>query len=166
MDNPSDARVGAGLLAAIYTRAPEPSEPEQATVAEQLASCRSLAAELGYDVSEEATITDTGSGTVLGRPGLSALLALIAGGRVAAVFTHTASRLGRPESRPLEALLKVLRARGIPLYVARIPRGYRYDPATGDLAGDAEEIAAANREEWRPPERVPIPREALGDWDW
>ena len=158
MDDSTGTKIGTGRVAAIYARAPEPYEHERPSLAEQLDACRELAVELGYTVTDEATLTETGPGTTVARPGLTALLGLLAHGRVGAVIVYTLDRLARPESKPLEALLKELRRREIPLYVAKIPNGYWYDPATGTLANDPEAVAAASREEWRPPEYI-IPRE-------
>lgn len=159
MDEPTGTRIGAGVVAAIYTRAPEPSEHTRTPVTEQLDVSRALAIELGYTVTGEATLSDTGPGTTMARPGLTALLGLITGGRLGAVIVYTLDRLVRPEGQALEALLKELRRREIPLYVAKIPRGYWYDPPTGRLVSDPEAVKAASREEWRPPEYIIIPRE-------
>ena len=59
----------------------------------------------------------------------------------------------------MQALLRELRRRETPLYVANIAKGYRYDPKTGALLHDPEAVAAANREDARPPEYIVIPRE-------
>lgn len=157
MDEPET--VGAGRPAAVYARAPQPNEREDTPLREQLERCRALAAELGYTTPEGATLADDAPATTLARPGLTTLLRLVIEGGVSAVFVHSVDRLGRPESRALEALVKELRRREVRLYVARTVRGYRYDPRTGELRIDAEEVAASNREEWRPPERLIIPPE-------
>ncbi len=153
------ATVGAGRLAALYTRAPDHTDRERTDVEEQLRACRELAADLGYAVTDEATLSDSGPGTTMARPGLTKLLGLLADGRAAAVIVYRLDRLAKPESELLEALQKQLRRRGVPLYVARAPKGYRYDPATGALTHDPAEVAAANREDARPPEYIVIPRE-------
>jgi hypothetical protein len=159
MADPNGAKVGAGRPAAIYAREPTLSEHERLPVEGQLDACRALAERLGYSVADEATFADAGPNTTMGRPGLTALLGLIAQRRVSAVITHTLDRLARPESKALEALLKELERRDMPIYVAKIPRGYSYDSGTGKLVVDPEAVAEANREEWRPPEYIPIPRE-------
>lgn len=43
--------VGAGRIAVIYGRVPESREHDQTSLEEQLAACRTLAGELGYDVT-------------------------------------------------------------------------------------------------------------------
>ena len=159
MQEQAESRVGAGRLAALYAREPGLSEHERTPVGEQLEACRALASQLGYATSDEATLADTGPGTTMSRPGLTALLGLITQHRVAAVVVYTLDRLARHEGVLLDALLKELRRREVPLYVARTPKGYRYDPATGELAYDTEAVAAANQEDWRPPEYIIIPRE-------
>ncbi len=164
MDQDSGGRVGRGRQAAIYARAPSPSDRERISVEEQLEACRSLAAELGFTVATDAVFTDVGPGTGLGRPGLSALLRAIAQGDVEALFVYTLDRLARAGSNPLEALLKELRRRERPLYLGKTPKGYRYDPATGTLAAEPEAGATANLEEWRPPAEIIIPREDDSDW--
>ena len=68
-------------------------------------------------------------------------------------------RLGKPESEGLNALLRELRRREIPLYLARVPLGYGYHPGTGKLTHDAEAVHRGNMEDWRPPEFIIIPRE-------
>ncbi len=118
-----------------------------------------LARALGYAVTAEATLSDTGPNATLARPGLTALLGLLATGAVAAVIVHTLDRLARPQSLALEALLTELRRRAVPLDIARAPKEYWYDPAAGTLLSDAQAVAAASREEWRPPEYIIIPRE-------
>ena len=154
--------IGDGKLAALYARAPEPSEPERTPIEEQLAACRVLAEALGYAVSDEATFQDAGLGRTMARPGISAMIALIAAGGVDAVVVQSVGRLAQPESTPLEALLKELRRRGIRLYLAHVPRGYRYDPATGELVDDPEEVAEATLDAWRAPAYLPVPRR---DWE-
>jgi hypothetical protein len=151
--------IGAGRPAAIYARESQYNERERTSVEEQIAACRALAATLGYGVSEEATIADQGANTTMTRAGIARLIGLIAQGRAAAVMVHTLDRLGRHESEGLEALLKELRRRAIPVYVARTPKGYEYDPATGKLGHDPAEVHAANLEDPRPPEFIIIPRE-------
>lgn len=152
-------KIGAGRTAALYARAPEAYEQYRAGVDEQLAACRALAGELGYAVSDAATLGDAMPGTTAERPGLTALIGLLARGEASAVIVARLDRLGKPESEFLEALLKELRRRGIPLYLAETPRGYAYDPATGKLVHDAAEVAAANREDWRPPDYIAVPYE-------
>ena len=155
----SRTTVGAGRLAALYARAPDHTDRERTGVEEQLETCRRLAADLGYTVSDEVTLRDTGPGTTMARPGLTKLLGLLADGRAAAVIVHRLDRLARPESDLLAAFQKQLRRRGVPLYVAKTPKGYYYDPATGALLHDSAVVAAANREDARPPEYIVIPRE-------
>ena len=160
-DEQPKGRVGDGKAAAIYARAPEPSEPQRTPVEEQIEACRRLAETLGYAVSREATFTDTGTGHTLARPGLSALIGHLAAGGVGALVVYGVDRIAKRETTPLELLLRELGRREIPLYIANVPRGYRYDPATGRLLDDPDEVDAANREEWRPPESIPIPRSEI-----
>lgn len=94
----------------------------------------------------------------MGRPGLTALLRAIAQGDVEALFVYTLDRLARADSKPLEALLKELRRREVPLYLGKTPKGYQYDSATGALVAEPDAGAAANLEEWCPPEEIIIPR--------
>ena len=150
-------KVGEGRSAVLYARAPDHTEWDRTPVDEQLAACRGLADELGYEVADEAVLTDEGPGTSSARPGLTRLLGLVAEGRAAAVITHTLDRLARDGGTLRETLLRELRRRELPLYVAKVPRGYRYDPATGKLTHDPAEVAEANREDWRPPEYIVIP---------
>ena len=152
-------KVGEGRLAVLYARTPDHTEWERVPVDEQLTSCQALAAELGYAVADEAVLTDEGPGTTSTQPGLSTLIGLVANGRASAVITYTLDRLARDGSKLQETLLQELRRREIPVYVAKVPRGYRYDPATGKLTHDPVEVAAANREEWRPPKYIVIPTE-------
>lgn len=155
----NEATIGVGRVAAIYARAPEPSDLDRTTVAEQLDAGRALAAELGYTVAPAATLSDSGPGTTMARPGLTTLLGLIAKGEAGAVIVYTLDRLARLEGEALRALLKELRRRETPLYVAKRAKGYRYDPKTGALLHDPEAVAAANREDARPPQYIVIPRE-------
>lgn len=158
MEERSQGRIGDGEAAAIYTRAPEPSEPQRTPVEEQIAACRALAETLGYAVADEAVFSDTCSGHTLARPGLSALIGHLAAGGVGALIVYGVDRIAKRETTPLELLLRELSRREIRLYIAHVPRGYRYDPATGRLLDDPDEVDAANREEWRPPESYPVPR--------
>ncbi len=59
----------------------------------------------------------------------------------------------------MEGLLKELHRREVPLYLANTPHGYRYDPETGKLLGDAQAVAAASLLEWRPHDYITLPRE-------
>ncbi len=158
MSDPTEARIGTGKHVAIYARAPHLAEHDRTSVEEQVAACRALAEELGYTVAQDAVLSDTGPASTPSRPGVTSLLGLIAARRVDAVVVYTVDRLARQESKPLEVLLKGLRLREIPLYVAKTPKGYRYDPTTGALVDDPEAVSAANQEEWRPPEYLPVPR--------
>lgn len=151
--------IGAGRVAALYIRESQYNEHDRTPADEQLAACRELATALGYTLTEEATLIDSGPNSTLMRPGITRLIGLIAAGQAAAVVVHTLNRLGRTDSEGLEALLRELRRREIPVYIAHTPKGYRYDPATGKLLNDPEEIHAANREDWREPELIVIPRE-------
>jgi len=157
MEPVRDPRVGVGHTAALYARTPEPSDHLRTPAEEQLAACRGLAAELGYTIGEDTTFTDTSPASTLARPGLTALLGLIARREVNAVIVYTLDRLARPETRQRHILLQELGKRGVPLYVAKIPNGYRYDPVTGNLLAAPE--AGATLEDWRPPEYIIIPRE-------
>lgn len=159
MGDAGAARVGAGRRAVLYARAPEAYEHNRTTIAEQLAAGRALAEALGYSVTEAATFSDALPGTMAARPGLTGLIGLIARHEADAVIVHTLDRLGKPESELLEALLRQLRQRGAPVYLAKPPRGYSYDPASGKLVHDAAEVAAANREDWRRPDYIRVPYE-------
>lgn len=152
-------RVGTGKHVAVYARAPEPSERDRTSISEQLSACRMLARELGYSITDDSTFTDSGPNTTFGRPGLSAMLASVADGSVQAIVTNTVDRLGRAESQLLETLLKELRRRKVPIYTAKLARGYSYSPETGQLLHDPTEVAEANRQAWAPPEHIVIPRE-------
>lgn len=153
--------VGAGRLAALYTRASQPSEYNRVDtdLEEQVAACHALADALGYSVTEETTFRDRGPGTTAERAGLTALIGLVAAGRIVAVVTYTADRLARHGSELQQVLLKELRRREIPVYLARPPAGYSYDPATGALVHDPAAVAVANRADWRPPPYLFIPSE-------
>src|SRR5438874_2176399 len=78
MSDTPTTRVGAGRQAALYARAPQPSERDRTTAAAQLAACRALAAELGYAVADEATLADDAPNTTASRAGFAALLRLLA----------------------------------------------------------------------------------------
>lgn len=159
MGEVTGARVGDGRRIAVYLRRPQFNEHDRTTIEEQRAACLAVAGDLGYGVDDEAIIEEDAPNSSLARAGIARLIELIARGRVAAVIANSLDRLGRPESEGLEALLRELQRRGIPIYVARIPKGYRYDPATGKLLHDPALVAAANREAARPPEYIVIPRE-------
>jgi len=151
--------IGAGRVAALYIRESQYNEHDRTPSEAQLAVCRDLALALGYTVTDEATLLDSGPNSTLMRPGITKLIGLVAAGQAAAVVVYTLNRLGRTDSQGLEALLRELRRRGIPVYIAHTPKGYRYDSATGKLLHDPEAIHAANREEWREPDFIVIPRE-------
>jgi hypothetical protein len=155
--------IGAGQRAVIYARAPQYNEHDRTTVEEQLAACFALAEHLGYTVEADAVVQEDAPNSSLLRPGMTKLIGLVAQQQGTAVITHTLDRLGRPQSEGLEALLRELRRRSVPLYVAKIPRGYGYDPATGKHTHDPALVAAANREDARPPEYIVIPRETEQD---
>lgn len=156
-------RIGAGRRAIVYVRHPQYNERDRTPAAEQLAACLAVADELGYAVAADARLQEDLPNTSLARPGITRLIGLLAGDEADAVITHTLDRLGRPESEGLEALLRELRRREVALYIARVPKGYGYDPATGKLVHDPALVAAANREEARPPEYIVIPRETEQD---
>ncbi len=151
--------IGAGQVAALYIRESQYNEHERIPSEEQLVACRDLALALGYTVTAEATLLDSGPNSTLLRPGITKLIGLVAAGQASAVVIYTLNRLGRTDSEGLEALLRELRRREIPVYIAHAPRGYHYDPPTGKLLHDPEAIHAANREDWREPEYIVIPRE-------
>ena len=157
MQEQTQSKVGDGRIAALYARAPEPSDHDRTTSEEQLQVCLALAQDLGYTVTEAATYSDTGPASTLTRPGLTALFGLIARQEVHAVIVYTLDRLARLETRQREVLLQELHKRNMPLYVAKVPNGYRYDPGTGNLIAEPE--AGATLEDWRPPEYIVIPRE-------
>lgn len=163
MGDRQQARVGSGQGAAVYVRHPQYNERDRTSAADQLAACLAVAADLGYTVADEACIQEDLPNASLARPGITRLIGLLAQGRAGAVITHTLDRLGRPESEGLEALLRELRRREVPLYVAKVPKGYRYDPTSGRLMHDPALVAAANREDARPPEYIVIPRETEQD---
>ncbi len=158
MTDPAGTQFGAGRVAAIYVRVSEAKEQDRTPAQEQLAACRALAGELGYAVTDETTLSDIGSNTTLARPGMTALLGLIARGDAGAVITHTLDRLARPQSTSLGKLLMELRRRDVRLYIAKVAKGYRYDAETGELVNNPRAVAAANLEEWRPPEHTAVAR--------
>ena len=152
-------RVGAGKAILIYAREPQYNERERTSTEEQLAAARALADHLGYTTADEFTIVEQGPNSSMGRRGVSQLIGHVAAGRVGAIVLHALDRLGRPDSESLEALLKELRRREVPLYIARTPGGYSYHPQTGKLIHDPEAIHAATMREWQPPDFIIIPRE-------
>lgn len=152
-------RVGSGQAALIYVRESQYNEHERVTIEEQLAACTALAQRLGYAVSDELTVIERGPNSSMTRAGMMTLIGHVAAGRVGAIITYTLDRLGRPASDALEALLREFRRREVPLYIARTPGGYNYDPQTGKLIHDPEAIHAATLREWQPPEYIIIPRE-------
>ena len=159
MVDDAGARIGAGKRAVVYVRHPQYNERERTSAEVQLHACLALAAELGYTVDDQARLQEDLPNTSLARPGITRLIGLVAQGEAAAIITHTLDRLGRPESEGLEALLREIRRRDVALYVANVPKGYRYDPLTGKLLHDPALVAVANREDARPPEYIVIPRE-------
>jgi len=156
-------KIGVGQRAVIYARAPQFNEHDRTTVEEQLRACLALAEHLGYTVEADAVLQEDAPNSSLVRPGMTRLIGLVAQKQGTAVITHTLDRLGRLESEGLEALLRELRRRSVPIYVAKVPKGYSYDPETGKLTHDPALVAAANREDARPPEYIVIPRETEQD---
>jgi hypothetical protein len=152
-------RIGEGQTILIYVRAPQYNERERTTVEVQLAAAYALAAHLGYTTTDELTIIEEGPNSSMGRRGVTQLIGHVAAGRAGAIIIYTLDRLGRPDSEALEALLRELRRREVPLYVSRTPEGYNYHPQTGKLLHDPEAIHAATLREWQPPEFIIIPRE-------
>ncbi len=134
-------KVGAGRLAAIYTRKPVGSDRDKTPVNRQLELCEQLAMELGYDTSEDLTFVDDGPPTSDSRPGLMALMQALVEGRAEAVIVDKVDRIARYETKMLELFLQGLRHRQIPIYVARMPRGYRYDLGSGRIVRDDPEHA-------------------------
>lgn len=152
-------RIGDGQAILIYARESQYNERERTTAEAQVAAARALAEKLGYTTTDDLTIIEEGPNTSLGRRGITQLIGHVAAGRVGAIVTYSLDRLGRPESEALEALLRELRRREVPLYLARTPGGYSYHPQTGKLVHDPEAIHAATMREWQPPEFIIIPRE-------
>jgi hypothetical protein len=157
------SKIGTGQRAVVYARGPQYNERDRTPVEEQLTACLAMAEHLGFLVEEGTILREDAPNSSLARPGITRLIGLVAQGRVGAMITHTLDRLGRPESEGLEALLRELRRRSVSLYVAKVPKGYGYDPATGRLVSDPALVAEANREDARPPEYVVIPRETEQD---
>jgi hypothetical protein len=161
--DPGGRRVGSGKMALVYAREPQYNERERTSVDDQLIACRALAHSLGYEVSGEVHLIDRDPNSAMSRPGMNTLISLVASGKIGAIVTYSLDRLGKPESEGLEALLRELRRRQIPVYLARTPKGYSYDPTTGRLIHDDEEVHRANMEGWRAPEFIVIPRESEQD---
>jgi DNA invertase Pin-like site-specific DNA recombinase len=152
-------KIGSGQRAVIYARTPQFNEHDRTAVEVQLTACLALAEHLGYTVEPEAVLQEDTPNSSLVRPGMTKLIGLVAQKQGTAVITYTLDRLGRLESEGLEALLRELRRRSVPIFVSKVPMGYSYDPATGKLIHDPALVAAANREDARPPEYIVIPRE-------
>lgn len=152
-------RVGTGKVILIYAREPQYNERERTTVETQLDAAHRLADHLGYTTAEELTIIEQGPNSSMGRRGVTLLIGHVAAGRADAIVIYTLDRLGRQDSEALEALLRELRRREVPLYIAHTPGGYSYNPQTGKLIHDPEAIHAATMREWQPPEYIIIPRE-------
>ncbi|HEY8600309.1 MAG TPA: recombinase family protein [Thermomicrobiales bacterium] len=152
-------RVGSGRAVLIYVRESQYNEYERTSVEEQLAACTTLAQSLGYAMSDELIVIERGPNSSMTRAGMMTLIGHVAAGRVGAIITYTLDRLGRPASDALEALVREFRRREVPLYIARTPDGYSYDPRSGKLVHDPEAIHAATLREWQPPEYIIIPRE-------
>jgi len=159
MSERSSEVIGMGRRAVVYVRHPQYNEHDRTTIEEQLNTCLAVAETLGYSVEGEAIIEENAPNSSLARPGITRLITILAQGNAAALITHSLDRLGRTDSEGLEALVRELRRRDVAIYVGRIPKGYRYDPQTGRLLHDPALIAAANREDARPPEYIVIPRE-------
>lgn len=138
-------------MAAVYASAYPPSHTPKPDIAKQIESCRDLAARLGYTTTEGTTISDNLPSTDMARPGLSRLVGLVVGEEVQAIIVYTSDRLAKLDSKSFEVITNQLRQRNIPLYIANLPRGYEYDPQTGKLLSDTDEIIEAQAEEWRPP---------------
>jgi len=131
-------KVGAGRLAAIYTRKPVGSDRDRTPPERQREMCEELAVDLGYTTSEELVFADEGPPTSDSRPGLVALMQALIEGRASAVIVDRVDRIARYETKMLELFLNGLRNRHIPIYVARMPRGYRYDLESGRIVQDEE----------------------------
>lgn len=159
MEHPGERRIGDGRRALLYTREPQYNERERTSADDQLDACRALAHSLGYEVPEDAHLRDGDPNSAMNRPAMRALIGQVATGAIGAIVTYSLDRLGKPESEGLNALLRELRRREIPLYLARVPLGYGYHPGTGKLTHDAEAVHRGNMEDWRPPEFIIIPRE-------
>ncbi len=151
--------IGTGQRAMVYARQPQYNEHDRTTIEEQLRACLAVAATLGYSVAAEAIVEENTPNSSLARPGITRLITILAQGEADALITHSLDRLGRIDSEGLEALVRELRRRKVAIYVGKVPKGYRYDPPTGKLLHDPALIAAANREDARPPEYIVIPRE-------
>lgn len=155
----NDARIGTGQEIIIYVRESQYNEIDQPSVDEQLAAAQAVARDLGYTTADDLTIVESCPNSLLARDGIAQLIGHIASGRAKAIVTYTLDRLGRPASEGIEALLRELRRRGVPLYIARMPGGYAYAPQTGKLIHDPAAVHEANMREWQPPEFIVIPRE-------
>ena len=116
-------KIGAGQRAVVYARAPQFNEHDRTPVEVQLDACLALAIHLGYTVEPQAVLQEDTPNSSLVRPGMTTLIGLVAQQQGTAVITHTLDRLGRLESEGLEALLRELRRRAVPIYVAKIPKG-------------------------------------------
>ncbi len=159
MEQQSAPRIGNGQGIIIYARASQYNELDRTSTAQQVAAGRELAEALGYTISESLTIVEDSPNTSLTRDGIARLIGAIASGEATAIVVHTLDRLGRHESEGLETLLRELRRRNVPLYIAKVAEGYAYDPATGKLSHDPEAVHQATMREWQPPEFIVIPRE-------
>ncbi len=145
MNEVPNETIGSGQRAVVYARHPQYNEQDRTSAEAQLSACFAVAATLGYSVATEAIIEEDTPNSSLARPGITRLITILAQGNATALITYSLDRLGRIDSEGLEALVRELRRREIAIYVGRIPKGYRYDPQTGEPLHDPALIAAANQ---------------------
>jgi site-specific DNA recombinase len=81
------------MNAAIYTRVSTERQEENNSLPTQLAACRQYAAAQGYTIFAEET--DTASGAVLDRPGLTKLRTLMEQQQIGVLIVFTPDRLSR-----------------------------------------------------------------------
>ena len=96
--------------ATVDQRAPDPLDTQELL-------CRDAAAWAGYAIDPAHVYREIGSGAAWDRPGLTALLAAVRAGQVAAVIAPTPDRLGR-DVRQFAAIVRACERAGVALAFA------------------------------------------------
>ena len=112
----------------VYARVNGLSHGGVASLNAQVKECMELAESLGYSKNRAITLQEIGSGATLDRPLLNKLRAMVAAGKLVAVFLHSAARLSR-NALDLLALVHELQANGVEVYFVKGQSGSTPDGA-------------------------------------
>jgi site-specific DNA recombinase len=109
-----------GNLAAIYARLSK-DDKQQTSIPRQIGLCRTASAKHRYEGPEHLVFIDDGiSGTILERPGLERLLALVRTRQIRAVFVSDGDRLSREPAHDW-MIREELKLNDVTLYVNGTP---------------------------------------------